>query len=100
MPKLEAIKEIRYAGKTYKAGDVFQAIDKHARVLKAIQRAKDAAEDDAPKAMPAPPQQGVIHSRAMTPEEPAGEAKVMTTERTGDITPRRYRRRDMTPGEE
>lgn len=43
MPRLVAIKEHRYGSKTMMPGEEYEALDNHARTLKAIGRAKDAA---------------------------------------------------------
>lgn len=39
--KLVAAKELRYAGRSLKAGESFEASEKDAKVLKAIGKAKD-----------------------------------------------------------
>lgn len=42
MPKLQATTELRYAGKTVRPGDQFDASEKDAKILKAIRKAIDA----------------------------------------------------------
>jgi hypothetical protein len=52
MPKLTALKEVRYAGKTIHAGQSFDASEKDARVLTAIGKvsgAEPANKTDLPK---------------------------------------------------
>ena len=84
MPKLVAIKEHRYASRTMMPGEEYEASDKHAKLLKVIGKAKDAAPavaapvaPPAPEEPPAPsvPRRGRYARRDMQ----ATEAKVMTT---------------------
>lgn len=66
MPRLQAIREVRYAGVTYLAGDTFDASDKDAKLLKAIKKAVAAAEEPAveiPKEEPPAPNFEAGHYR-------------------------------------
>lgn len=46
--KLKALVELRYAGKNLRPGDVFDAPDQDANILKAIKKAEDFKENEKP----------------------------------------------------
>ena len=65
---LQAVKPFRYAGKALEAGDQFQATRKHARILTAINKAREVLEKTPDSAPDIPP---------ITTEKPADQpAKV------------------------
>lgn len=69
MPRLIAIKELRYAGLTYLAGTPFEASDKDAKLLKLIGKAKDSVAVERPKHVdtvpkPAPADDALAAARA------------------------------------
>lgn len=52
--KLIATKSMRFAGRSLKVGDEFEASDRNGRLLKAIQKAEDAAAPISDEAPPKP----------------------------------------------
>lgn len=86
MPKLEAIQEIRYGGKTHKPGETFEVREKDVRILKAIKKAKDAAPE-APKTQRRPRAEAKV-----TEEKPA---ETPLTDGPFSLGSGTYRRRDM-----
>ena len=79
MPRLKAIKEIRYAGATYFPGEEFEASDKDAKVLVAIQKCEAA------KAKPKRTPPLIVEKKEEPEPAPLSE-------------PGHYLRRDMQPG--
>jgi len=78
--RLIATQPLVYAERSLKTGDVFEATDEHAHLLKLIKRAADAPIE----------RPGWLQTRVLEPEpEPQGFTPVVPRVK------RRYRRRDM-----
>jgi hypothetical protein len=122
MIKLKAVREVRYAGKTYLPGEVFSAhSEKDVKALKLMRKVEDAGPDIVPKHQPAVA--APVQTKVLVPEElpvdlPPVAPPAPIVEETTEETPtadepaveqpaeagetdghqgrnRRYRRRDM-----
>lgn len=102
MPKLEALTEIRYGGKTVNKGETFEVLEKDVKILKAIKKAQDP-NPEPPKTQKRPPAtkaaDTVVEPKPAEPTQPwvapATAVAPMTMEK--DDPAGRYRRRDMKP---
>lgn len=98
MPKLQATRELRYAGVTLKPGDIFEASDKDAKVLKLIKKATVAPA--VTRATQKPPKVEKVMAPEVAPlpvEAPATVEAKTETETSDQMGYGRqgYRRRDL-----
>jgi hypothetical protein len=102
MPKLQATRELRYAGKTLQPGDIFDASEKDAKVLKQIKKAADAPV--VPRATQKPPKVEKVATPEVLPDPvtPPAVVDAATEAETKESDPaptgygrQGYRRRDL-----
>lgn len=90
MPKIRALKEVKYAGSLRRPGDVFEATDREAKLLAAIKKAELVAEEDRPR-RGRPPK---VREPEPAAADDAGQAEDADKPKRG-----RYARRDLTADE-
>jgi hypothetical protein len=97
MPKLEALTEIRYGGKTVKKGETFDVRDKDVKILTAIKKAKEPEAAAAPAPIPPAPK---VQRRSQAPKVEKAEEPKPVEPKAAEATqpwtaPGTYQRRDL-----